>query len=193
MNKSLTAKQIKKIISKEFKKIYNCDISEEISVNGSVLDIVITVKNKNNTKISRILGIEIKSDRDSYQRLERQLLDYYKICDRVFIATETKEIPKDLPIGVGIINVKKDSISIERDAKKVEKTTELFTNKAISETLNLPKKQQYKDIKEFFETVNQISKKILSNKIRKKKRAIKLTKEEKVILNKIFSKEKLFL
>lgn len=56
-----------------------------------------------------IIGIEIKSDKDTFIRLRGQLPQYYEACSRVYIAVSNdREVPKDVPSFVGILNVSED-------------------------------------------------------------------------------------
>lgn len=53
----------------------------------------------------KIYGFEIKSDRDTFDRLQRQLQHYSFICEEIYIVVHKKEIPKWLPDWCGVIRI----------------------------------------------------------------------------------------
>jgi len=53
----------------------------------------------------KLYGFEIKSDRDTFERLQRQLQHYSFICQEVWLVLHKKQIPKWLPSWVGVIRV----------------------------------------------------------------------------------------
>lgn len=72
-----------------------------------------------------MIGIEIKSDVDSYERLKRQVRDYDKYCDRNYIAvgkSHEKYVEKHVPKtwGIFIISVEGSKISIEEKRTAIE-------------------------------------------------------------------------
>jgi hypothetical protein len=68
------------------------------------------VKDLRGSKEIEFIGVEIKSDHDSYNRLWRQLPDYVQLFDRVYLAVSEKEVPKTLPDNVGVLQVLKDDV-----------------------------------------------------------------------------------
>lgn len=55
-----------------------------------------------------ILGFEIKSDRDNFGRLKKQLSHYVRYCDYVFVVVHKKEIPEWIEcLNVGVVRVSK--------------------------------------------------------------------------------------
>lgn len=65
-----------------------------------------------------IVGLEIKSDADTYERLKRQVKDYNKYCDRNYIVvgkSHEKHIEKYVPAhwGILVINDRNNMIAIE--------------------------------------------------------------------------------
>ena len=65
-----------------------------------------------------IIGIEIKSDRDTYTRLKRQIKDYEKFCDKCYVAVGESHIhvSEHVPEYWGIIVVSDDNVIVDRDA-----------------------------------------------------------------------------
>ncbi|MFA9377085.1 MAG: sce7726 family protein [Lachnotalea sp.] len=68
--------------------------------------------------VDSIIGIEIKSDADTYERLKRQVKDYNKFCDKNYIVvgkSHAKHIEKHVPIewGILIIDEREDGIVID--------------------------------------------------------------------------------
>lgn len=64
-----------------------------------------------------IIGIEIKSDADSYERLKRQVGNYNKYCDRNYIAvgkTHAKHVAEHVPKswGILVVSLTDDQITI---------------------------------------------------------------------------------
>ncbi len=73
-----------------------------------------------------LIGFEIKSDRDSLERLESQVKNYSKFCNLCYIVTGNKHIDKiteHVPEFYGIIKIcydedKKLCLEIEREAQR---------------------------------------------------------------------------
>ncbi len=53
----------------------------------------------------KMWGFEIKSDKDTFERLQRQLQHYSFVCQEIYIVLHKKEIPKWLPDWVGVIRI----------------------------------------------------------------------------------------
>ena len=70
-----------------------------------------------------IIGLEIKSDSDSYARLARQVKDYDRFCDKCFAVVGESHIHVDehIPDYWGIIIVNDENVIVERDAMKCPK------------------------------------------------------------------------
>lgn len=81
-------------------------IYEELKIRNSIADIVVVLEDK-------LVGIEIKSDGDTYTRLPTQIKDYNHFFDYNYIAvgtTHIKQVHKHIPEHWGILAVaKKDS------------------------------------------------------------------------------------
>ena len=64
-------------------------------------------------------GFEIKSDRDSYERLKTQVKDYDRFCDFCYIvagASHRKHVAEHVPEYWGILVVTEDGVEMERGA-----------------------------------------------------------------------------
>jgi hypothetical protein len=86
-------------------------IIEEKNMGHSRADIIMVMP-------ERIVGLEIKSDADTYERLKRQVKDYNKYCDRNYIVvgkSHEKHIDKYVPShwGILVINDRNNSVVIE--------------------------------------------------------------------------------
>lgn len=86
-------------------------ILEEKRMGRSRADIVMVMPDS-------IIGIEIKSDADTYERLKRQIRDYNKFCDKNYIVvgkSHEKHIEKYVPKhwGILIIDERQEGIVIE--------------------------------------------------------------------------------
>ena len=60
-------------------------ILEELNMGRSRADVVMVLP-------QRIVGLEIKSNADTYDRLERQVKDYNKFCDSNYIVTGLRHV-----------------------------------------------------------------------------------------------------
>lgn len=65
-----------------------------------------------------IIGIEIKSDSDTYTRLKTQIKDYERFCDKCYVAVGESHIhvSEHVPEYWGIIVVSNDNVIVDRDA-----------------------------------------------------------------------------
>ncbi len=76
-------------------------IYEEIKIRSSIADVVVVLEDK-------LIGIEIKSDGDTYTRLPSQIKDYNHFFDYNYIAvgaTHKKQVHKHIPEHWGILTV----------------------------------------------------------------------------------------
>ncbi|KYC45041.1 MAG: hypothetical protein AMQ74_01918 [Candidatus Methanofastidiosum methylothiophilum] len=73
-------------------------------------------------QVEKLGGVEIKTDRDSFTRIESQIFNYAKYLDEVYLCLETREEPKNLPRFVGVLRAKEDSKEIKfcRMAKPID-------------------------------------------------------------------------
>ncbi|MCR4738922.1 MAG: sce7726 family protein [Lachnospiraceae bacterium] len=94
-------------------------VFEELVIGKSRADAIIVTKDK-------ILGFEIKSDRDSLVRLEKQVKNYDRFCDYCYIVTGIHfldKIEEAVPDHWGIYDILKDDegglhLEVYREARK---------------------------------------------------------------------------
>ena len=91
-------------------------IIEEKVIKKSRADVMAVIEGE-------IIGLEIKSDSDSYTRLARQVKDYDRFCDKCFAVVGESHIHVDehIPDYWGIIIVNDENVIVERDAMKCPK------------------------------------------------------------------------
>jgi hypothetical protein len=77
---------------------------------------VVCAKISQNHVVQEIIGIEIKSDKDQIIRLKDQLVRYFRLFDKVYIALENRSVPEFVPTYIGIIRCN-NKVSIEREAE----------------------------------------------------------------------------
>ncbi len=106
-------KEIKKLNDKEMREVLfdyyestneRLRFFEELCIGKSRADAILVRENK-------IIGFEIKSDKDNLLRLEDQMKDYTRFCDECYIVTGDKhieEIPMVAPEFYGIIRIHLD-------------------------------------------------------------------------------------
>jgi hypothetical protein len=94
-------------------------IIEEKTMGRSRADIIMVMPDS-------IVGIEIKSDADTYERLKRQIRDYNKFCDKNYIVvgkSHEKHVENHVPKHWGILVIQKSEGKII-----IEEKRELQTN-----------------------------------------------------------------
>ena len=87
---------------------------EEKIIYGSRADVLAIID-------GAIIGIEIKSDSDTYVRLATQVKDYEKYCDFCFLAVGTSHkahASEHIPKHWGIIVISNDNVEVLREAEK---------------------------------------------------------------------------
>lgn len=70
---------------------------------------------------SRLIGLEIKSDADTYERLKRQIRDYDKFCDECYVVigkSHEKHVEEHIPVWWGILMVEARGSEIVISEKK---------------------------------------------------------------------------
>lgn len=120
--KDMKAPDITKILLKQFEKDGYLTNTERHA--GSIdstlpLDIIVGKIEQDNYYGDEItiVGLEVKSDRDTFTRLQNQLRDYSKYCNEVFLVVHHKDPPKWLSSDVGVIRVSKNGdMFIEKHA-----------------------------------------------------------------------------
>ena len=70
-----------------------------------------------------IIGMEIKSDNDTYTRLASQIKDYERYCDYCYVVAGESHarVAEHVPDYWGIIYVSPDNVIVERDAERSPK------------------------------------------------------------------------
>ncbi|WP_104697784.1 MULTISPECIES: MmcB family DNA repair protein [unclassified Helicobacter] len=115
----MTEKQIKCLFLQEMIK-ENRDLlfaSIEVPIIGGKRKMDILSVEKNN-----IVGYEIKSAKDNLTKLEGQLEDYLKICDKVYVILDKKfsnsivKLPQD--VGIYFFDIENKKFILNRKAKK---------------------------------------------------------------------------
>lgn len=89
-------------------------IIEEKTMGRSRADIIMILPDS-------IVGIEIKSDADTYERLKRQVRDYDKFCDKNYIVvgkSHEKHVEKHIPKHWGILVIRKNDGKIVIEEKR---------------------------------------------------------------------------
>lgn len=89
-------------------------IIEEKSMGRSRADLIMIME-------EHIVGIEIKSDADTYERLKRQVKDYNKFCDKNYIVigkSHEKHIEEHVPADWGIITIHKSKGKFVMEEKR---------------------------------------------------------------------------
>lgn len=92
-----------------------------------------------------IIGLEIKSDNDTYARLARQVKDYDRFCDKCYVVVGESHIhvAEHIPDYWGIIVISQENVIVERDAETCPKVS--ITNQLgilwRSELLNIQLKE----------------------------------------------------
>lgn len=76
-------KDIRQLFYNYVKGLKNYKIVEELNVSNSRLDLLLFVN-------GMIIGYEIKSCYDTHKNLNKQILDYNKICDYVYVISNHK-------------------------------------------------------------------------------------------------------
>ncbi len=87
---------------------------EEKIIYGSRADVLAIID-------GAIIGIEIKSDSDTYARLATQVKDYEKYCDFCFLAVGTSHkvhASEHIPKHWGIIVISNENVEVIREAEK---------------------------------------------------------------------------
>jgi hypothetical protein len=167
-----------------------------VEIDGCIVDgLAFVGKSNNYDSNTKIIGFEIKTNRDNYRRLYDQINSYLSICDEVYLVIEDKKTPKDLPFYVGIIRVQDSTTQIERRAVSLKHTIDsgehwktLLKNFCTSIDL-----KRSTPLIEFFDTVENIKRKLIWNQFvvgwRKTyvKEYVALTDNEKRLLRIFFA------
>lgn len=117
-------KQIREILIEYLKNQYDkARIFQEKSIGNSICDLMLVY--------DELIGFEIKSDGDNYERLDGQIDAYTKFFDRNYIVvgkTHEKSAENKVPLEWGILCIEEDNIKLVREAKlnkEVSRKTQL--------------------------------------------------------------------
>jgi len=106
--------EIRKEVKKFFQKVDpECVIRHELNVDTARLDMMILVNDL-------IVGVEIKGDHDTYERIYNQLINYMSVCDRIYVATAKKELPADIPFFFGHLAIRDEKCVEIRKASPIK-------------------------------------------------------------------------
>ena len=107
-------KEIRKILIEYLKGQYDkARIYQEKSIGSSICDLMLVY--------DELIGFEIKSDGDNYQRLAEQINAYNKFFDKNYIVvgkTHKNSALNKAPIEWGILCIEDDNITLVREAKQ---------------------------------------------------------------------------
>ena len=112
-------KQIREILIEYLKNQYDkARIYQEKSIGNSICDLMLVY--------DELIGFEIKSDGDNYERLNGQIDAYSKFFDRNYIVvgkTHEKSVADKVPNEWGVLCIVEDNISVIREAKPNKKVS----------------------------------------------------------------------
>ena len=92
-------------------------LSHQVEIDGCIADGLAFVGEDYRAKI---IGFEVKTDRDVFDRLYNQLNSYLTICDEVYLVVQSKKLPKDLPFYVGILAIEDGMLVRKRYATSLK-------------------------------------------------------------------------
>lgn len=158
----------------------------------------------------KLIGIEIKTDKDTFNRLSTQLPNYVKVFDEVYIAVQSKEIPKQIPQFIGVVRInEKKEIVIERksqiSATKFDDYCNRFIfNRGLAELDFKIKDTDAGRLQTLLNSIYEIRRKFMANTFfgsrvynssdaKAMKFTIPLTPREKEMLKSIFSSRQIYL
>ncbi len=97
------------------KKKYNTvNFQVQKEIGGCIID-GLAFAGSESYKKAKIIGFEVKTNKDNYKRLYNQISAYLMICDEVYLVIEDKEIPADLPFFVGVLRIQDGKTLVERE------------------------------------------------------------------------------
>lgn len=168
----------------------------QVEIGGCIADGLAFIGDRED-HTAKIIGFEVKSNKDNYTRLYNQLNAYLSFCDEVYMVVEKKEPPKDLPFYVGIIKIENSKGRLVRPAQNLKHSIDvnefwLGLLKNLNTHIGLKRETEIKD---FFEFVETIKRKLIWNQFvigyNKKwsKDYIGLNDNEKKVIRSYFGKE----
>lgn len=126
----MNEEEIQELVERYFKGLDpTCNIRKQTNFGNSVFDGIVLMG-------ECLIGYEIKGDRDNYNRLKTQLLDYTFVCDRVYLVTNEKDIPENLPGHVGWLAVRNGKIKeLKKPITIPQRDMEFMSKEIIEKTL----------------------------------------------------------
>ena len=171
----------------------------QVEIDGCIVDGLAFVNHCNNyNSNTKIIGFEAKTNHDNYKRLYNQINSYLSICDEVYLVIEDKEIPKDLPFYVGVIQVRDSISNITRRAASLKHSADVGDCwKTLLKNLcvNIGLKRETPLIR-FFNTIENIKRKMIWNQFvvgwhqTYVEEYVSLTDDEKKLIKLFFDTEK---
>jgi len=149
---------------------------------SNIFDLIVAQLNKDS--VNEIIGVEIKSDEDHIERLNKQLLSYIHIFDKIYIALENKKIPETIPSFIGIIRIH-ERVFIERKAKNLRSPTSTYitksaTRKTIEKSNGIKKRSE--ELILYLNKVDSVKRKLIYNTLFYDK-ALPFSADERIIIN----------
>ena len=119
-------KEIRSVLIEYLKNEYEkARIYQEKSIGNSICDLMLVA--------DRLIGFEIKSDEDNYERLQGQIASYNKFFDKNYIVvgkSHVNSIQEKVPADWGVFCIEQTNIKLVREAKKnkqVDRKSQLST------------------------------------------------------------------
>lgn len=111
--KDLNANDIKKILQKAFSEDYLFTSERNVrGINENPFDFILGEE-----KTLKLVGLEIKSDKDSFTRLKSQLNAYLYTFHEVYLVLHKKKKPEWLPYNIGVMRVsEKGKVYVENSS-----------------------------------------------------------------------------
>lgn len=123
-----------------------------------------------NWETLKLIGVEIKTDKDSFKRLSSQLIDYLRIFDEVYLVLENKNFPKQVPPLIGFIKIKdgkavREKFSCIPEQQFTDYQNEFVFKRAIASLDFTIKETNKNTLKYSLEKIWSIRKKFIANSI----------------------------
>ncbi|MFC4094653.1 sce7726 family protein [Euzebyella saccharophila] len=128
---------------------------------------------------------EIKTELDNLEKLDKQVLDYCKFADKVYIVTSSKHIKKLIELygnsSIGIIELtSRNALKIVNEA---ENNLSTLNHEILFKTL---RKQEYLElIKEHFKFIPEVSNTLIFRECLKLAKEIEISIFQKLVINKL--------
>jgi hypothetical protein len=169
----------------------------QVEIDGCIIDGLAFVS-ENEGKLNhsaKIIGFEIKTNKDNYKRLTGQINAYLSICDEVYLVIEDKKPPVDLPFYVGVLKSENATCKLIRHAQTLKHSIsphELWNCLLKSTAQKCCPGMNMEDLLDFFNAIETIKRKLIWNQFvigfhqTYVKEYIQLTDREKSIVKHFF-------